>query len=188
MPGAARDNFQEHFDFPASAQAEHHLVNHEVAKTHGKGICKHACFNINFGNLIRARLNVDNHVDWPTSFDERAVSCACALGQCGDAVMTETHDFVANLHNPSEHAEPRAQALAPQSARRVTIAAYMEHTLENFRSLDMLVLNIIWKICTTILTMQSIFTSSTFVRNKNVIAGSACCRTRRSCAPCHGFC
>ena len=31
----------------------------------------------------------------------------------------------------------------------------------------MLVLNIIWKICTTILTMQSTFISSTIVRNKN---------------------
>ena len=31
----------------------------------------------------------------------------------------------------------------------------------------MSVLNIIWKICNNILTMQSIFTSSTFVRNKN---------------------
>ena len=36
-PRAARDIFQEHFDFHASAQEESYLVNHEVAKTHGKG-------------------------------------------------------------------------------------------------------------------------------------------------------
>ena len=74
MPGAARDMFQEHFDFHAAAQEEHYLVNHEIAKTHGKGKCKQARFIINFGTLIHARLNVDNHVAWPTSFDELWVS------------------------------------------------------------------------------------------------------------------
>ena len=157
MPGAARDTFQQHFDFHAAAQEEHYLVNHEIAKTHGKGKCKHARFIVNFGNLIHARLNVDNHVDWATSFDERAVSCAYALGQYFDVVTMETHDFFANLHKPSEPTEPRVPIVAPQSARRVTIASYMEHSLENVRSLDMLVLNIIWKICNSILTMQSIF-------------------------------
>ena len=79
-----------------------------------------------------------------------------------------THDFFANLQKPSEPIEPRVPAMAPQPARRVTIASYLEHSLDNFRSLDVSVLNVIWKICNNIfLVMQSIFISSTFVRNKN---------------------
>ena len=88
-------------------------------------------------------------------------------GQFLDAVMMHTHDFFANLHKPSESIEPRVPVMAPQPARRVTIASYLEHSLDNVRSLDLSVLNVIWKMCNSILTMQFIFTSSTFVRNKN---------------------
>ena len=45
-----RDIFAEHFDFHVTAQEERSLVGHEAAQSHGKGKCKHARFNINFGN------------------------------------------------------------------------------------------------------------------------------------------